>query len=31
MIVTIDGIEVHVEGDGAESIVMVHGFPDTNR
>ncbi len=23
------GIDVHVEGDGAETIVMVHGWPDT--
>lgn len=27
----IDGIEVHVEGDGPETIVMVHGWPDTYR
>ena len=27
----IDGIDVHVEGDGAESIVMIHGWPDTYR
>jgi pimeloyl-ACP methyl ester carboxylesterase len=26
-----DGIEIHVEGDGAETIVMVHGWPDTYR
>ena len=25
------GIDVHVEGDGAETIVMVHGWPDTYR
>jgi cis-3-alkyl-4-acyloxetan-2-one decarboxylase len=29
--VAVDGIEVHVEGEGAESIVMVHGWPDTHR
>jgi pimeloyl-ACP methyl ester carboxylesterase len=29
--VSVDGIEVHVEGDGAETIVMVHGWPDTYR
>jgi pimeloyl-ACP methyl ester carboxylesterase len=29
--VKIDGVEVHVEGDGAETIVMVHGWPDTYR
>ena len=27
----IDGIDVHVEGDGADTIVMVHGWPDTYR
>lgn len=27
----IDGIDVHVEGEGAESIVMIHGWPDTYR
>lgn len=27
----IDGVEVHVEGEGAETIVMVHGWPDTYR
>jgi pimeloyl-ACP methyl ester carboxylesterase len=31
MIVTITGIDVHVEGDGAEAILMVHGWPDTYR
>jgi pimeloyl-ACP methyl ester carboxylesterase len=30
-IVSIDGFDVHVEGDGAETIVMVHGWPDTYR
>ncbi len=25
----VDGIEVQVEGDGAETVVMVHGWPDT--
>jgi pimeloyl-ACP methyl ester carboxylesterase len=27
----IDGVDVHVVGDGAESIVMIHGWPDTWR
>src|SRR6185437_7978277 len=27
----IDGIDVFVEGDGDESIVMIHGWPDTYR
>jgi pimeloyl-ACP methyl ester carboxylesterase len=27
----IDGIEVFVEGAGAEAIVMIHGWPDTHR
>ena len=27
----IDGIDVHVEGDGADTLVMVHGWPDTHR
>jgi pimeloyl-ACP methyl ester carboxylesterase len=31
MIATVAGIEVHVEGEGAEAIVMVHGWPDTYR
>jgi cis-3-alkyl-4-acyloxetan-2-one decarboxylase len=26
-----DGIEVRVEGDGAEAVVMIHGWPDTLR
>jgi pimeloyl-ACP methyl ester carboxylesterase len=31
MIVPVAGIDVHVEGNGAETIVMVHGWPDTYR
>ncbi|MCC6211480.1 MAG: alpha/beta fold hydrolase [Burkholderiales bacterium] len=32
MIVPVAGVEVHVDGDeGAEAIVMVHGWPDTRR
>jgi pimeloyl-ACP methyl ester carboxylesterase len=32
MIVQVAGIDVHVEGpEGAEAIVMVHGWPDTYR
>ena len=27
----IDGIDVHEEGEGGESIVMIHGWPDTYR
>lgn len=27
----IDGTDVHIEGDGAETIVMIHGWPDTYR
>src|SRR3954466_7614622 len=27
----VDGIDVFVEGEGAESIVMIHGWPDTYR
>ena len=30
-VVSVDGVDVHVEGEGAESIVMVHGWPDTYR
>jgi len=30
-LLSVRGIDVHVEGDGAESIVMVHGWPDTYR
>jgi cis-3-alkyl-4-acyloxetan-2-one decarboxylase len=28
---TVDDVDVHVEGEGAETIVMVHGWPDTHR
>jgi pimeloyl-ACP methyl ester carboxylesterase len=28
---TIDGVEIHIDGGGAETIVMVHGWPDTYR
>jgi pimeloyl-ACP methyl ester carboxylesterase len=28
---SIHGVDVHVEGDGAETIVMIHGWPDTYR
>lgn len=31
MIVAVSGIDVHVEGEGGETIVMVHGWPDTYR
>jgi pimeloyl-ACP methyl ester carboxylesterase len=31
MIQHLDGIDVHVEGEAAETIVMVHGWPDTYR
>jgi pimeloyl-ACP methyl ester carboxylesterase len=27
----IDGVDVHVEGEGGETIVMIHGWPDTYR
>lgn len=27
----IDGIDIHVEGEGAQTIVMIHGWPDTYR
>jgi len=27
----VDGIEVHIEGEGTETIVMIHGWPDTYR
>src|SRR6185295_1202763 len=30
-VLAVDGIEIHVDGDGAETIVMVHGWPDTYR
>lgn len=30
-VVTIEGIDVHVEGDGPETVVMMHGWPDTHR
>jgi pimeloyl-ACP methyl ester carboxylesterase len=28
---SIRGIDIHVEGEGAETIVMIHGWPDTYR
>jgi cis-3-alkyl-4-acyloxetan-2-one decarboxylase len=28
---TIDGVDVHIEGNGADTLVMVHGWPDTYR
>jgi pimeloyl-ACP methyl ester carboxylesterase len=30
-VLPIAGVDVHVEGDGAEAIVMIHGWPDTYR
>lgn len=27
----VDGIDVYIEGEGAETIVMIHGWPDTHR
>lgn len=27
----VDGVDVHVEGRGAQAIVMLHGWPDTHR
>jgi pimeloyl-ACP methyl ester carboxylesterase len=30
-VLEVDGIDVFVEGEGAESIVMIHGWPDTYR
>lgn len=30
-IVDVDGVAVHVEGEGGDTIVMVHGWPDTYR
>ena len=27
----IDGIDVHVEGEGEHAVVMIHGWPDTYR
>jgi pimeloyl-ACP methyl ester carboxylesterase len=31
MIVAVAGIDVHIEGEGPDTIVMVHGWPDTYR
>lgn len=31
MIIPVAGIDVHVEGEGPDTIVMVHGWPDTYR
>jgi pimeloyl-ACP methyl ester carboxylesterase len=28
---TIAGVDVHIEGNGAETILMLHGWPDTHR
>lgn len=30
-IIDVDGVAVHIEGQGAETIVMLHGWPDTLR
>ncbi len=30
-IVKIAGVDVHIEGAGAETLVMIHGWPDTHR
>lgn len=30
-VVSVQDVDVHIEGDGAETIVMVHGWPDTYR
>jgi pimeloyl-ACP methyl ester carboxylesterase len=27
----VDGVDIHVEGTGVETLVMVHGWPDTHR
>lgn len=28
---TVDGVDIHIEGEGTETIVMIHGWPDTYR
>ena len=28
---TVDGIDIHIDGVGPHSIVMIHGWPDTHR
>jgi pimeloyl-ACP methyl ester carboxylesterase len=30
-LLNIDGVDVHVEGQGQDTIVMIHGWPDTHR
>lgn len=30
-VVQVDGVDVHIDGEGAETVVMVHGWPDTFR
>jgi pimeloyl-ACP methyl ester carboxylesterase len=30
-VVSVEGVDVHLEGEGAETILMVHGWPDTYR
>jgi pimeloyl-ACP methyl ester carboxylesterase len=30
-VIKVDGIEVYIEGEGTETIVMIHGWPDTHR
>ena len=30
-VTTVDGIDVYIEGEGTETIVMIHGWPDTYR
>lgn len=31
MSLQIDGIDIHIEGDGPGTMVMIHGWPDTWR
>jgi pimeloyl-ACP methyl ester carboxylesterase len=30
-VIAVGGVEVHIEGEGADTIVMLHGWPDTYR
>jgi len=29
-IITVQDVDVHIEGQGEETIVMIHGWPDTH-
>ena len=30
-VISVDGVDVHIEGDGPDTVLMLHGWPDTYR